>query len=204
MRDVRLLELRAAGLVRQPAEAVDDEEQDLGVVGDGEFAEQFEIHGPQCITVGRERQRCASIVCDRVGCQRPATVAGTSLGSQRLLRSARSAVLRACRHEPEAGGPAATRARRSPARRRRRGTSTRRPSARVSSRSWLATSRIASLTIRSAYDITPTVVERAHRAAAASIAARRLDQQRQHEQRQAERRRAGAPATASSARTSGR
>ena len=46
LRDVRLLQLRAPALVRQAAEAVDDEKQDLGVVGDGQLAQQFEIHGP--------------------------------------------------------------------------------------------------------------------------------------------------------------
>ena len=44
VRNMRLLQLGAAALVRQAAEAVDDEQQDLRVAGDGQFAQQFEIH----------------------------------------------------------------------------------------------------------------------------------------------------------------
>src|SRR5581483_9052321 len=42
--DVRLLQLRASALVRQTAQAVDDEEQDLRVAGDAQLAEQVEVH----------------------------------------------------------------------------------------------------------------------------------------------------------------
>ena len=43
-RDVRLLEFRTTRLVRQTAEPVDDDEEDLGVVGYRQLAQQFKIH----------------------------------------------------------------------------------------------------------------------------------------------------------------